>query len=102
MRRPLLAVLVIFFAWPQGMAQSTITVTGKVTDEKGAAVAGATITEKGTRNATTTHDDGTFSMTTRPKARLVVSYVGYESYEVEARSGIQIALVPISQALSDV
>ena len=42
MRRPLLAVLVILFAWLQGMAQTTITVTGKVTDEKGAAIAGAT------------------------------------------------------------
>jgi hypothetical protein len=47
-------VLVIFFAWLQGMAQTAINVTGKVTDEKGAAIAGATITEKGTHNTTTT------------------------------------------------
>ena len=44
MRRPLLVVLVILFAGMQGMAQDLITVTGKVTDEKGASVAGATVT----------------------------------------------------------
>jgi hypothetical protein len=47
----------------------TITVTGKVTDEKGAAVAGATVTEKGTRNATTTLDDGTFTIQGKIKSK---------------------------------
>jgi TonB-dependent starch-binding outer membrane protein SusC len=102
MRRPLLTVLVILFAWLQGLAQTTITVTGKVTDEKGAAIAGATITEKGTRNATTTADDGSFTLRAKLKARLTVSYVGYEPYEVDAREGLRISLNPSSQALSDV
>jgi TonB-linked SusC/RagA family outer membrane protein len=95
-------VLVICFAWLQGIAQTAITVTGKVTDEKGASVAGATITEKGTRNVTTTLDDGSFTIKTKLKARLVVSYVGYEPYEVDAKEGLKIALNPSSQALSDV
>src|SRR5215475_343364 len=101
MRRPLLAVLAILFTCLQGMAQ-TITVTGKVSDEKGASVAGATVTEKGTRNATTTIDDGTFTITVKNKARLIISYVGYETYEVEAKAGLKITLVPNTQALSDV
>jgi TonB-linked SusC/RagA family outer membrane protein len=84
------------------MAQTTITVTGKVTDDKGAAVAGATVTEKGTRNATTTLDDGTFSIRTKLKARLLISYIGYEPYEVDAKQGLRISLNPSSQALSDV
>ena len=102
MRRLLLAVFVILVACLQGMAQTVITVTGKVTDEKGAAIAGATVTEKGTRNATTTSDDGSFTIRAKPKARLIVSYVGYDSYEIEARQGLTIALAPSSQALSDV
>ena len=102
MRRPLLAVLVILFACLQGMAQTPIAVTGKVTDEKGASVAGATVTEKGTRNATTTSDDGNFTIKTKPKAKLVVSYIGYEIYEVDAKEGLRISLTPSSQALSDV
>ena len=102
MRRPLLAALVILFACLQGIAQTTITVTGKVTDEKGAAVAGATVTEKGTHNATTTIDDGTFSIKAKLRSRLIISYVGYEPYEVDAKEGLKVALTPNSQALSDV
>jgi TonB-dependent starch-binding outer membrane protein SusC len=102
MRRPLLVALVILFACMQGIAQTVITVNGKVTDEKGASIAGATITEKGTHNATTTLEDGTFNLKTKPKAKLIISYVGYEPYEADARSGLKVGLIPNSQALSDV
>src|SRR6202000_1073007 len=102
MRRPLLAVLVSLFAFMQGMAQTQITVTGKVTDEKGASIAGATITEKGTRNATTSTDDGSFTIKVKNKAKLVISYVGVEPYEGEAKTGIKVALVTNAQALADV
>jgi TonB-dependent starch-binding outer membrane protein SusC len=102
MRRPLLGVLIILFACLQGMAQTVITVTGKVTDEKGAAVAGATITEKGTRNATTTLDNGTFTLGVKAKAHIIVSYIGFEPYDIEAKAGLKISLTPAAQALSDV
>jgi TonB-dependent starch-binding outer membrane protein SusC len=102
MRRPLLVVLVILFAYLQGMSQAVITVSGKVTDEKGVSIAGATITEKGTHNAITTIDDGTFKIKVQNKAKLVISYVGYEPYEVEAKDGIKVSLTTNAQALSDV
>ena len=93
-------VLAILFACMQGMAQTVITVNGKVTDEKGASIAGATIIEKGTHNATTSLEDGTFNLKTKPKAKLLISYVGYEPYEADARSGLKVGLIPSSQALS--
>jgi TonB-dependent starch-binding outer membrane protein SusC len=102
MRRLLIVAIATLFALTQGMAQTVITVTGKVTDEKGASIAGATISEKGTRNATTTRDDGTYTLNVKSKAKLVVSYIGYEQYEVEAKEGLKINLTPSAQALSDV
>jgi TonB-dependent starch-binding outer membrane protein SusC len=102
MRRPLLVVLVILFACMQGMAQDLITVTGKVTDEKGAAITGATITVKGTRAATTSGEDGAFTIKAKSKTKLIISYVGYEPYEVDARSGLKISLNPSSQSMADV
>src|ERR1700710_1946542 len=100
MRRLLLVAVATFVLLLQGMAQ-TITVTGKVTDEKGASVAGATVTEKGTRNATTTHDDGSYSIQVKNKAKLVISYVGYEPFETEARDNVRAILNPDAKALSD-
>src|SRR5580704_5029336 len=101
MRRLLIVAITTLFAITQGMAQTVITVTGKVTDEKGAAIAGATITQKGTRNATTTKDDGTWTLQVKPKTKLVISYVGYEPLEIEARPGLTISLAPDVKSLSD-
>ncbi|HMH20654.1 MAG TPA: SusC/RagA family TonB-linked outer membrane protein [Puia sp.] len=101
MRRLLLVAVATFMLFVQGMAQ-TITVTGKVTDEKGASVAGATVTEKGTRNATTTRDDGGFSILVKSKSKLVISYVGYEPFETEAKDNLRAALSPDAKALSDI
>jgi TonB-linked SusC/RagA family outer membrane protein len=86
----------------QGMAQDLITVTGKVTDEKGAAITGATITVKGTRAATTSGEDGAFTIKAKSKTKLVISYVGYEPYEVDAKPGLKISLSPSSQSMADV
>ena len=102
MRALLLVAVAVFFSCIQGQAQQTITVTGKVTDEKGAAIAGATVAIKGTGMATTTRDDGTWTLTVKPRTKLIISYVGYDSREIEARSGLTIALAPDVKSLSDV
>ena len=102
MRRLQALVAVILLACTQGMAQPVVTVTGRVTDEKGAAIAGATITEKGTRNASTTADNGSWSIRVKPKALLVISYVGYVSAEISAKEGLVISLNPDTKSLSDV
>lgn len=63
------------------MAQGTA-VKGKVTGEKGEPVAGATVTIKGKNKSTTTGNDGSFTINAETGDILVISSVGFLSYEV--------------------
>lgn len=82
-----------------------LTVTGKIVDEKGAPLNGASITEKGTNNTTVSKADGSFSMTvSNEKAVLIITYVGYLQQEVTIAKSqtLLIRLDPITQALENV
>ena len=60
--------------------QQTKQATGQVSDSQGPLI-GATVMEKGTNNGTVTDFNGNFSLSVKPGATLVVSYVGYVSQE---------------------
>lgn len=61
----------------------TFKVSGKITDQAGEPLIGATILEKGTSNGTFTDLDGMYSLEVSDgNAILVVSYTGYETKEV--------------------
>ncbi|SFN73821.1 iron complex outermembrane recepter protein [Chitinophaga sp. YR627] len=80
-------------------------VTGKITDENGSAVPGATVQVKGTSTGTATGADGTFKLNVPATATtLVVSFVGYVQQEIAiaGKSEFSIALVPTSTTLTDV
>lgn len=80
-------------------------VTGKITDENGAAVPGATVQVKGTNTGTATGADGTFKLNVPATATtLVVSFVGYVQQEVSiaGKSEFSISLAPTSTTLTDV
>lgn len=62
------------------------TVKGTVLDRDGSPIIGATIFEKGTQNATVTDIDGNYTLNVADKAVLSISYVGYKTLEVDARS----------------
>ena len=71
------------------LTQQGITVRGVVKDAKGEPIIGATVTEKGTRNATVTDFDGNYSLkVTNHNAVLVISYIGYINQEVKAGSDV--------------
>lgn len=83
------------------------TVSGKVLDDKGNALAGASVTQKGSaNNATTTAADGSFSITIQERsATLVISYVGFQLKEVavkNATADMTISLTPGINSLEDV
>ena len=70
-----------------------ISVRGIVKDEEGNALAGASITEKGTNNSVVAGEQGNFTITVKDGAILVISYVGYEVQEVEATASRQLNIV---------
>ncbi|MBX2925378.1 MAG: SusC/RagA family TonB-linked outer membrane protein [Chitinophagaceae bacterium] len=80
------------------------TVRGRITDENGA-VAGATVTEKGTGNVTTTNSNGEFTITVNnSSAVLVISHISYDAMEVavSGRETINITLKEVSKELEQV
>ena len=71
------------------ITQQGVTVKGVVTDAKGEPIIGATVTEKGTKNATVTDYDGNYSLTVANRnATLVVSYIGFIAQEVKAGNDV--------------
>ncbi|HRQ49800.1 MAG TPA: carboxypeptidase-like regulatory domain-containing protein, partial [Agriterribacter sp.] len=79
-------------------------VRGSVTDENGP-VAGVTVTEKGTSNATTTDVNGNYAITVQnANSVLVFTYVGYKTVEtaISGRSVVNAAIETDAQELSGV
>ncbi|HMO31602.1 MAG TPA: SusC/RagA family TonB-linked outer membrane protein [Lacibacter sp.] len=82
MRKLVLIFLSLLISTVQLYAQEK-SVSGKVTDENGQPLAGASITVKGTALGTTTNQGGEFKLSVPANARtLVISSVGYATQEV--------------------
>ena len=64
------------------MAQSQ-KVSGVVADRDGVPVIGATVVEKGTKNATVTDLEGHFTLQVGQGAMISVSYIGYKSQDIK-------------------
>lgn len=93
MRKTALMVLCFLVATLQLLAQ-TKTLSGKVTDDKGAPVANASVLVKGTKQGTVTKEDGTFSITVNSTAKvLVISAIGKAPQEITIGSSSQIGVV---------
>lgn len=80
-------------------------ISGKVLDEKGEAIIGASILVKGTNNGTITDIDGNFSLADVPSnADLIVSYIGFKSQNIalEGKSELNIKMQEDSQLIEEV
>src|ERR1700754_4064576 len=76
------AMCYLLFLFLPALAQAQSVVNGTVKDNGGVAVIGATVTEKGAKNTTTTDVNGKFKITFKGNSRtLVVSYIGYKTQE---------------------
>src|ERR1700709_2220825 len=81
------------------------TITGKVTDDKGAPVAGASVTVKGTKNGVNTAADGAFTISVSPTATtLVISSVGCTQQDVAigSQTNISVTLATSTSNLNEV
>ena len=105
MKSKLILLLALLSFVPIGAFAQSVTVKGTVLDGTGETVIGATVVEKGnSSNGVTTNLDGQFTLTLPKGKKLVVSYVGMETQEVDAVVGkdLKIVLKDDSQALEEV
>lgn len=79
-----------------------LTITGKVIDEKGDPISGASVQVKGTRTGVNTDATGAFSVKAASGATLVVTSVGYEAKSVPASNNLTVRLATESKFLSEV
>ena len=81
-----------------------ISVKGKITDETGKGLEGASIKIKGSKTGTYTAASGEYAITVPDNATLVVSFIGYESIEVPVgnRTTIDIKLKGSLQKMDEV
>ncbi len=81
-------------------AQSTIKVQGKVTDEKDAPIAGATVAVKNTKTATMTDGDGKFTINAKLGETIVISVLGFKPSEIIALNE-NLVTVKLTSAIAD-
>lgn len=81
------------------------TITGKVLDENGSPLPGASVVEKGTINGTQTDFDGNFTLTiSNDASTLEVSYIGYGKKEIaiDNQTTFTVQLTPEASSLDEV
>jgi TonB-dependent SusC/RagA subfamily outer membrane receptor len=82
--------------------KTTIRATGKVVDEKGEPIIGATVKERETNNGTITDLNGRYSLDVSAGNDLLISYIGYRTKQVRPNTNEKIVLNEDSKALNEV
>lgn len=91
----LLGVLVLLIG--QLSAQNR-TISGKVTDSTGAAIAGATVAVKGSNRGTSTGSDGAFTLSVPPTAKtLIITAVNFTAQEVSIQGKTEVGTISMRQ-----
>ena len=95
----------LFLLAGQGLrAQNTIHVVGRVVSDSGQAVSKATIAVKGSSQAVSSDDNGSFDISVPSNATLTVSSVGFitSNIKLAGRANLQVVLVHSSNSLDQV
>ena len=95
--------LLFLFSLSMGITFAQTRVTGKVVDENGEPVIGASILVKGTTIGTVTDIDGNFMLTVPPEGKtLVISYVGMQTQEVPVAPNVRVVMQTVTELLEEV
>ena len=90
---------------PINVNPADVTVTGKVTDDKGVTLPGVSVVIKGSTQGTTTDSDGSFRISVPSGSSILVfSFVGYIKQEIPvgSKTSLTVALSPDDQTLNEV
>lgn len=98
-------ILILLWQWSFLAQAQQKTVTGTVKDNQGTTLPGVTVSEKGTQNAVSTKDDGSYTITVKGnQSTLVFSFIGFlrKEEKVGTRSNINAALEEDLESLDEV
>ncbi|MEO8404845.1 MAG: von Willebrand factor type A domain-containing protein [Chitinophagaceae bacterium] len=105
MKRLLIMIIPALIAVFAFRSATTFSVTGKITDEAGNPIAGASAVEKGTKNGFSSDQNGIYKLTVKDQNAIIVfNYIGYEKKEmfVNGQAVLNVTLKPIKQNLQEV
>jgi len=98
-----LAILFAVMLWGTSGAMAQLAVKGVVTDAaSGEPLIGASVVQKGTKNAATTDIDGVFTINVPSGAVLTFSYIGYVSQELPATASMNVVMHEDKELLDEV
>ncbi len=80
---------------------ANITVKGRVVDESGEPLPGATVLEKGATNGTSTGLDGSFSLSVPSDATLIISFVGHQNIEIAVSGRTELGNIILVSGLEE-
>jgi TonB-dependent starch-binding outer membrane protein SusC len=102
--KPVLTLLLLFVTTISTFAQTAKTVTGKITNDTGAGLAGVSVNVKNTTKGVITDANGNFSIDVPEGTVLVISSVGYEGSEIKVgkNATYNLTLKASSQSLDQV
>ncbi len=100
-----ITALMLCVTFTQIAFSQTKTISGKISDDKGNPIQGATVTVRGAKTGTSTDASGAFKLNVPATAKtLVVSSVGFTQQEISIgdKETFDVSLVASSQSLTDV
>ena len=77
---------VLFLVMLSSFAMAQPLITGKILDQEGQPISGATVNVKGKSLTTMSGVDGTFSISASTKDILVISFIGYQTIEIPIKN----------------